>query len=125
MTLIPVPGQGAPTLDVPDQTLAASIDRLLLDGHLWNGSKTWDPEGPLSTIPAVVTSLLGVLTGRWMSRPNPLPDKLNGLFASGAVLTVAGLVWNWVFPINKSLWTSSYVVFSAGAAMLVPATARA
>ena len=123
MTLIPVPGQGTPTLDVPDQTLAAYIDRLLLDGHLWSASKTWDPEGPLSTIPAVVTSLLGVLTGRWMSRPNPLPDKLNGLFASGAVLTVAGLVWNWVFPINKSLWTSSYVLFSAGVAMLVLATA--
>ena len=123
MTLIPVPGQAAPTLDIPDQTLAAYVDRLLLDGHLWSASKTWDPEGPLSTIPAVVTSLLGILTGRWMSRPNPLPDKLNGLFASGAGLTAAGLAWNWVFPINKNLWTSSYVVFSAGVAMLVLATA--
>lgn len=123
MTLIPVPGQAAPTLDIPDQTLAAYVDRLLLDGHLWSASKTWDPEGPLSTIPAVVTSLLGILTGRWMSRPNPLPDKLNGLFASGVGLTAAGLAWNWVFPINKNLWTSSYVVFSAGVAMLVLATA--
>ena len=123
MTLIPVPGQAAPTLDIPDQTLAAYVDRLLLDGHLWSASKTWDPEGPLSTIPAVVTSLLGILTGRWMSRPNPLPDKLNGLFASGVALTAAGLAWNWVFPINKNLWTSSYVVFSAGVAMLVLATA--
>lgn len=123
MTLIPVPGQVAPTLDIPDQTLAAYVDRLLLEGHLWSATKTWDPEGPLSTIPAVVTSLLGILTGRWMNRPNPLPDKLNGLFASGAVLTAAGLAWNWVFPINKNLWTSSYVVFSAGVAMLVLATA--
>ena len=123
MTLIPVPGQAAPTLDIPDQTLAAYVDRLLLDGHLWSASKTWDPEGPLSTIPAVVTSFLGILTGRWMSRPNPLPDKLNGLFASGVALTAAGLAWNWVFPINKNLWTSSYVVFSAGVAMLVLATA--
>ena len=123
LTLIPVPGQAAPTLDIPDQTLAAYVDRLLFDGHLWSASKTWDPEGPLSTIPAVVTSFLGILTGRWMSRPNPLPDKLNGLFASGAGLTAAGLAWNWVFPINKNLWTSSYVVFSAGVAMLVLATA--
>jgi predicted acyltransferase len=122
MTLIPVPGQLGTSLDIPDQTLAAYIDRLLLDGHLWSVSKTWDPEGPLSTVPAIVTSLLGILTGRWMSRPNPLTDKLNALFATGALLTVAGLVWNWTFPINKNLWTSSYVVFTAGVAMLVLAT---
>ncbi len=122
MTLIPVPGQTEISLDIPDQTLAAYFDRLLLDGHLWSTSKTWDPEGPLSTIPAIATSLLGILTGRWMNRSNPLPDRLNGLFAVGAMLTTAGLMWNWVFPINKNLWTSSYVVFAAGLAMLALAT---
>lgn len=122
LTLIHIPGQAETTLDVPDQTLAAYVDRLLLQGHLWSASKTWDPEGPLSTIPAVVTGLLGILAGRWVNRPNPLPDRLNGLFASGAVLATAGLAWNWVFPINKNLWTSSYVVFSAGVALLVLAT---
>lgn len=123
MTLIPVPGQSAISLDVPDQTLAAYVDRLLLDGHLWSTTKTWDPEGPLSTIPAIATSLLGILTGRWMNRPNPLPDRLNGLFAAGAMLATSGLTWNWAFPINKNLWTSSYVVFAAGVAMLALATA--
>ncbi len=123
LTLISVPGQADITLDVPSRTLAAYVDRLLLDGHLWSATKTWDPEGPLSTIPAIVTNLLGILTGRWMSRPNPLPDKLNGLFGTGVALGVLGLGWDWVFPINKSLWTSSYVVFSAGMAMLTLATA--
>lgn len=123
LTLIGVPGQADITLHIPSHTLAAYVDRLLLDGHLWSATKTWDPEGPLSTIPAVVTSLLGILTGRWMSRPNPLPDKLNGLFGAGAILTVLGLGWDWLLPINKSLWTSSYVVFSAGVAMLSLATA--
>ncbi len=123
LTLIPVPGQSGISLNIPGQTLAAYFDRLLLDGHLWSASKTWDPEGPLSTIPAVATSLLGILTGRWMSRPNPLPDRLNALFAVGGLLTATGLMWNWVFPINKNLWTSSYVVFTAGLAMLALATA--
>ena len=102
-------------------TVAASVDRALLDwgswgNHIWPQSETWDPEGPLSTIPAVATVLLGVLAGRWIGSAKPLPERLNGLFAAGAVAMSAGLVWDWVFPINKNLWTSSYVVFTAGMA---------
>jgi predicted acyltransferase len=66
--------------------------------------------------------ILGVLAGRWLGRPVPLAERLNGLFAVGALLMVAGLVWHWGFPINKSLWTSSYVLFTAGMAAVTLAT---
>jgi predicted acyltransferase len=126
MTLIPVPGAdggiGANLLDAPSRTLAAWTDRFLLDGHLWVSSKTWDPEGPLSTIPAIGTAMLGVFTGRCLAEKRPLEERLNGLFAVGAIGMMIGLMWHWSFPINKSLWTSSYVVFTAGMACVILAT---
>ena len=77
LTLIPVPGHGlgALTLNTPDATLAAWIDRLLLNGHLWSLSRTWDPEGVFSTIPAIATTMLGALAGRWLLSPTPIPPK--------------------------------------------------
>jgi predicted acyltransferase len=122
-TLVPVPGQGeigALLLSRPEATLSAWLDRLILGtNHLWVSSKTWDPEGILSTFPAVGTVILGVFTGRWITRGDvPMAERLNTLFTAGAIATVVGLMWNWSFPINKSLWTSSYVVFSAGMAAL-------
>lgn len=120
--LVAPPGVLAPTLDVPQDTLSAWIDRTVFGSHLWKSSKTWDPEGLLSTVPAIGTCLLGVLTGRWLRNGTPLPERLNGLFAAGALGMVAGLMWNWVFPINKNLWTSSYVLFTAGMACLILAT---
>jgi predicted acyltransferase len=124
MALIPVPGRppGTPPLAEPALTLSAYIDRLLLDGHLWQATKTWDPEGPLSTIPAVGTAMLGVLTGRWLAVRTALSDRLAALFAVGSLIAVAGLVWNWWFPINKNIWTSSYVLFTGGVAALTLAT---
>ena len=126
MTLLPVPGAyggiGANLLGAPSRTLAAWVDRALLGGHLWVNSRTWDPEGPLSTIPAIGTSMLGVFAGRWIGSDRPLADRLNGLFAAGAIGMMAGLMWHWSFPINKSLWTSSYVVFTAGMACVSIAT---
>lgn len=122
LALAPVPGVGPATLAPPGATLAAWVDRLLLDGHLWAETRTWDPEGPLSTLPAVATCLLGVFAGRWITRPLPLAERLNGLFAAGAFGLAAGSAWNWVFPINKNLWTSSYVVFTAGMACVALAT---
>ena len=120
MTLLPVPGAmggiGANLLDAPSRTLAAWTDRFLLGGHLWVNSKTWDPEGPLSTIPAIGTAMLGVFAGRWIGEQRPLEERLNGLFAAGALAMMAGSMWHWSFPINKSLWTSSYVLFTAGMA---------
>ena len=122
LVLVPAPGLAVATIDQPDQTIAAYLDRALLGRHLWATSKTWDPEGPLSTIPAIGTVLLGVLTARLAGRAPTLAHRLNTLFGLGAVAIVVGLCWNWVLPINKNLWTSSYVVFTAGAAATVLAT---
>lgn len=125
MTLVPVPGTGAMghlVLDRPDASLAAWLDRLVFGTHLWRSSRTWDPEGLLSTVPAVGTVMLGVFAGRWISTERPIHERLVGLFGAGALATVAGLMWNWSFPINKSLWTSSYVLFTGGVAALTLAT---
>ena len=127
MTLIPVPGEGvigALLLHTKDRNLAAYLDRAILGtNHTWIGSVTYDPEGPMSTIPAIATSMLGVLAGRWIGqRDKQLLERLAGLFAVGAIGMMLGLMWNWSFPINKNLWTSSYVIFTAGMAALALAT---
>lgn len=116
MSWVPVPGHGAGDLG-PDGNLAAWLDRALMDGHLWQG--TWDPEGLLSTLPAIATSMLGIFTGVWLASERLPEEKARVLFQAGVVLTVVGLVWDRVFPINKNLWTSSYVVFTAGTALLL------
>jgi predicted acyltransferase len=130
MTLLPVPDHGMPGANVlhrPEAVLSAWLDRQLLDwgrfgNHLWASSRTWDPEGILSTIPAVGTVILGVMCGRWIGAARPLSERLAGMFAVGSLLMVAGLMWNWSFPINKSLWTSSYALFTGGMAAVTLAT---
>ena len=128
MTLVPIPGTdgilGGAFLDDPGRTLAAWTDRAILGtDHIWVSSKSWDPEGPLSTLPAIATAMLGVLAGSWiMRKERSLLERLAGLFGAGSLGMVAGLVWNWVFPINKNLWTSSYVLFTAGMAAVSLAT---
>ncbi len=127
MTLVPVPGTGTIgyfTLDQPSNTLAAWSDRAILGtNHIWSGSKTFDPEGPLSTLPAIATALLGVLAGEWIAnKRRPLIERVVDLFGWGAVGLVVGRLWGALFPINKNLWTSSYVVFTAGFACVVLAT---
>jgi len=127
MTLIPVPGEneiGALLLHTKDRNLAAYLDRVILGtNHIWTGSVTYDPEGVLSTIPAIATAMLGVIAGRWIAqREKPLLDRITGLLVVGSIGMVAGLMWNWSFPINKNLWTSSYVIFTAGMACVVLAT---
>jgi predicted acyltransferase len=101
-------------LDDPSASLAAWIDRGVFGVHLWKSSQTWDPEGLFSTVPAVGTVMLGVFAGRWLATPRPLDSRLVALFGVGSLCMVAGLMWGWSFPINKSLWTSSYVLFTAG-----------
>jgi predicted acyltransferase len=119
MRLVPVPGFGVPTVDVPlldpDKNLAAWLDRSLLMGHLYEITR--DPEGVISTIPAVATSLLGLLTGDWLRSGRDGRTKAIGLAASGIVLLLVGQLWNVWFPINKKLWTSSYVLWTAGLAL--------
>ncbi len=126
MTLVVVPDQGLPgwqLLDKPDAVLSAWFDRTVLTtNHLWASAKTWDPEGLLSTLPAVGSMMAGQFAGRWIGTQRPIAERLNGMFAVGALLLAVGLVWHWVFPINKSLWTSSYVVFTAGMALVTLAT---
>ena len=132
MTALPVPGEGtigALLLDVPSRTMAAWVDRTVLDwsrwglgNHLWASSSTWDPEGVFSTLPAIGTAMLGNLAGRWIDERRPLSERLAGLSAAGALAMMAGSMWNWSFPINKSLWTSSYVLFTAGMAAVALAT---
>ena len=127
MTLIPVPGTGtigAFLLDQPARNLAAYTDRAILGpNHIWVGSKTFDPEGPLSTIPAIATAMLGILAGRWLTdKSRTLLERIVGLYGAGCLAMVGGSLWGWVFPINKSLWTSSYVVFTAGFACISLAT---
>ncbi len=132
MTLIPVTGTlngvpgtylGALLLNTPSETLAAHLDRAILGlNHIWTGSVTYDPEGPFSTIPAIGTAMLGIFAGKWIMQRRPLIDRIAGLFAVGSLAMVVGLMWNWVFPINKNLWTSSYVVFTAGMACVTLAT---
>ena len=125
MTLIPVPGYGLGmfTLDRPEATLGAWLDRAVIGvNHMWRGSKTWDPEGILSTVPAIGTAMLGVLAGRWIASKRPLVERVAALFAAGAIGMMVGLIWNWAFPINKNLWTSSFVVFTAGLACVTLAT---
>jgi predicted acyltransferase len=126
MTLVPVPGTGATGLAAlahPGATVAAAADRALFDwgawgNHLWAAAKTWDPEGALSTLPAIATALLGVQAGRWLARPLPLPARIRGLIVAGVVGVLLGEVWDLAFPINKNLWTSSFVALTAGMACL-------
>jgi len=108
-------------LEPPEATVAAAVDRAVLGtNHIWSSTKTWDPEGPLSTLPAIATALFGVLAGEWISRKErPLVDRIAGLFGAGSIALLAGSLWGWLFPINKNLWTSSYVVFTAGFASIV------
>jgi predicted acyltransferase len=115
MTLVPVPGHGPGHL-VPDENLAAFVDRTLMGGHLLHHD--WDPEGLLSTLPALATTLIGVLTGRWLRAATTPSQRLTGLLVAGVVGMGLGELMGLRFPINKSLWTSSFAVFTAGAALI-------
>lgn len=147
LTLVPVPGEGvigAVVLNEPAQTIVAHVDRALFDwsrwrlgNHLWDGALTWDPEGALSTLPAIATALLGACmlrsgaTKHALTRSGGAPSTPRGDEVEGSprrtgvfwslrslemtvVLIIAGWIWSYWFPLNKSLWTSSFVLFSAG-----------
>jgi predicted acyltransferase len=95
--------------------LAAYVDRQILGAHKWK--PLYDPEGLLSTIPAIATTLCGVLTGHLLRSKRTPIEKVAAMFVAGMAGVVAGWVWNFWFPINKALWTSSYVLFMAGMAL--------
>jgi predicted acyltransferase len=118
LTLVPVPGYGRGDLG-PEGNLAAWLDRAVLGPHLWKAARVYDPEGMLSTVPAIATALLGVLTGQWLQSGRGPRQILAGLIVGGAVATLLGAIWGLVFPVNKSLWTSSYVLLTGGLALLL------
>ena len=120
MRYFAVPGFGVPTHDMPlldpDRNIVAWLDRKLLMGHLYEGTR--DPEGVLSTIPSVATCLLGLQTGRWLRTARSTASKATGMAIAGVVLFLAGEFFNTWFPINKKLWTSSFVLVTAGLALM-------
>jgi predicted acyltransferase len=85
-------------------------------GHLYDGNR--DPEGLIHTIPAIGTTLIGVLTGQWLRKQNGTRKLIMGMVLFGILEVIAGGIWNRWFPINKNLWTSSFVLFSGGLALL-------
>jgi len=123
MRFVPVPGFGVPGRDIPllhpDANLAAYLDRKFL---LWGSTRlyevTRDPEGLLSTLPSIGTALLGVFTGEWLRSKRSPQSKALGMLIFGLAGLVLGEIWGIWFPINKKLWTSSYVLFAAGFALV-------
>ena len=114
--LIPAPGFAAGDL-TKEGSLPSFIDRVVFGKHVWAQAKVYDPEGLLSTIPALATTLIGVLTGHWLRSKKTAYEKVAGLFVAGAICIAVGWAWNSFFPINKALWTSSYVLFTGGLAL--------
>jgi predicted acyltransferase len=113
LLLLLVPGETGQRFDLTAEgNIGAMLDRALLTGHMWK--PRWDPEGLLSTLPALGTTLLGVITGVWFRNAGTLERRARGLVLGGAAAAVVGLAWGVVFPINKALWTSSYAVLTAG-----------
>ena len=120
MTLIPVPGIGKPMLE-PGLNLAAWIDSQYLPGTMWQG--TWDPEGIFSTLPSIATGITGMLAGTIIVKGISTERVILWLFSLGFLSAIMGEVWGWTFPINKPIWTSSYVLFTSGLAAMTLATA--
>ncbi len=116
MTLIPTPGYGQPMLE-PGVNLAAWIDSRFLPGYMWQ--KTWDPEGILSTFPAIASGVTGMLAGQLILSEIKQERKIIYLFSYGFFALIIGYMWNYVFPVNKSIWTSSFVLVTSGLAAMI------
>lgn len=123
MMYVPAPGYGAGMIDDKETNFAAWLDRLIFTrAHLWNYG-VYDPEGLLSTFPSLTTTLGGVLTGIILFSDRSTYEKISMFFLWGFFLVTLGYVWDWFFPINKALWTSSYSLLVTGLAMMVFASA--
>jgi predicted acyltransferase len=118
MSIVPVPGCDVTTINDKACNLAAYLDRTVFGvNHIWRSAKVFDPEGILSTIPAIVTTISGVLTGLWLKSKRSELEKVSGMFFVGLILLVLAWCWNPFFPFNKALWTSSYVLYTSGLAL--------
>lgn len=118
MKAIPVPGYGAGVLD-KHGNFAQWIDSLALSGHMWSQTRTWDPEGIVSTLPSIATVLFGILCGHLLRSALTPAEKATWMFTAGTALIFAGLLMDAWLPINKNLWTSSFAVFTAGMAFMI------
>jgi predicted acyltransferase len=117
MMFIPFGGNLAGTLE-PGNNFAAWVDSFVLPGRMYQ--ETWDPEGFYSTIPSIATGITGMLCGKIiLNTNNSLKDKIIKLFYWGALMLIIGHFWDYIFPINKHIWTSSYVLFSSGLGMMI------
>jgi predicted acyltransferase len=113
MMLAPTPGYGAGHLDV-QRNFAHYVDTMVLGRHNYIPTKTWDPEGIISTIPAIATALFGIMAGHILQMKRELAERTTWLFLAGNILIALGLICNVWLPINKKLWTSSFSMFMAG-----------
>ena len=113
LQFIPVPGIG-PGVYEPGKNLSNYIDSLFLAGHAWKETAPWDPEGILSTLPAIATVLFGSLTGHLLRSDKSKEEKTARMFVAGTLLLLLGAILDMWLPINKKLWTSSFAVFTAG-----------
>jgi predicted acyltransferase len=117
MIFIPFGGNLAGTLE-PGNNFAAWVDSFVVPGRMYQ--ETWDPEGFYSTIPSIATGITGMLCGKIiLNTNNSLKDKIIKLFYWGALMLIIGHFWDYIFPINKHIWTSSYVLFSSGLGMMI------
>jgi len=118
MSIVPIPGCDFSTINDKACNLAAFVDRAILGtNHIWQSAKVYDPEGILSTLPAIATTISGVLTGLWLKSKRTELEKVAGMFFVGLILIVLAWCWNPFFPFNKALWTSSYVLYTSGLAL--------
>ncbi len=118
MTLVPVPGYGPGRLDV-EGNFAHYVDRLVLGAHNYASTKTWDPEGIISTLPAIGTTLLGIFAGHILRLDLPLPARRRRLLLTGIGLVVLAYICNIWLPVNKKLWTVSFALLMAGIDFIV------
>ncbi|HHP7240825.1 MAG TPA: acyltransferase family protein [Cyclobacteriaceae bacterium] len=120
MSFVPVPGEGKTMLE-PGKNIAAWLDGLIIPGKMWQG--TWDPEGLLSTLPAIATGITGMLIGKIViNKELALAKKAMWIFFAGFCALVTGELWGYTFPINKNIWTSSFVLYTSGLASLLLAS---
>ena len=119
MNFVPVPGVGYANLE-PTTNLGAWLDRIVFTpNHLWAETRIWDPEGLLGTIPAIATGLFGIRLGTWIKRKDHDDSiKVTWMFVYGTIAVMLGLIWDLFFPINKALWSSSFVLYTGGLAVI-------